>query len=90
MEDPFLTVPQIASELGVNEVTVRTWIRKGWLPAIRAGRTYRVRRSELDRWLSMRTARDDGAVPSPSLPTGPGDLESEPLLAQVRLPSNER
>ena len=32
MEDPFLTVPAIANELHVNEVTVRTWIRKGSLP----------------------------------------------------------
>ena len=87
MEDPFLTVPRIASELDVNEVTVRTWIRKGSLPAIRAGRTYRVRRSELDRWVSMRTSGGDREISTP--PIGPGDLETEPLLAQVRLPSDE-
>jgi putative molybdopterin biosynthesis protein len=88
MEDPFLTVPRIASELGVNEVTVRTWIRKGSLPAIRAGRTYRVRRSDLDRWVSMRT---DGGDREPSPPaTGPGDLETQELLVQVRLPRDER
>jgi excisionase family DNA binding protein len=88
MEDPFLTVPAIANELQVNEVTVRTWIRKGSLPAIRAGRTYRVRRSDLDRWVSMRTDGGDHEISPP--PTGPGDLETEPLLAQVRLPSDER
>lgn len=87
MEDPFLTVPAIANELHVNEVTVRTWIRKGSLPAIRAGRTYRVKRSELDRYVSMRTGGDDLEI---SPPSGPGDLEREPLLAQVRLPSDER
>jgi excisionase family DNA binding protein len=88
VEDPFLTVPAIASELHVNEVTVRTWIRKGMLPAIRAGRTYRVRRSELDRWVSMRTDGGDHEAPPP--PLAPGDLETEPLLAQVRLPNDER
>jgi excisionase family DNA binding protein len=84
MEDPFLTVPAIANELHVNEVTVRSWIRKGSLRAIRAGRTYRVRRSELDRYVSMRTDGGDDEVSPP--PIGPGDLETEPLLAQVRLP----
>jgi excisionase family DNA binding protein len=88
MEDPFLTVPAIANELHVNEVTVRTWIRNGSLPAIRAGRTYRVRRSALDRYVSMRTDGGEHAISPP--PIGPGDLETEPLLAQVRLPSDER
>jgi excisionase family DNA binding protein len=85
MEDPFVTVPQIASELGVNEVTVRTWIRGGRLPAIRAGRTYRVRRSDLERMTMVIV--DGDRQPEPS---GPVNLESEPLLAQVRLPGDER
>ena len=88
MEDPFLTVPAIANELHVHEVTVRTWIRNGSLRAIRAGRTYRVRRSELDRYVSMRTEGGDQEISPPQ--TGHGDLETEPLLAQVRLPSDER
>ena len=85
MEDPFVTVPQIAAELGVHDVTVRTWIRSGRLPAIRAGRTYRVRRSHLDHML--RVVVDGDSQPEP---TGPVNLESEPLLAQVRLPNDER
>jgi excisionase family DNA binding protein len=85
MEDPFVTVPQIATELGVNEVTVRTWIRSGRLPAIRAGRTYRVRRSDLERMTTVIV--HDPPQPEPS---GPRSLESEPLLAQVRLPGDER
>ena len=88
MEDPFLTVPAIADELHVHEVTVRTWIRNGSLRAIRAGRTYRVRRSELDRYVSMRTDAGDHEASPPSI--GSGDLETELLLAQVRLPSDER
>ena len=35
-EDPWLTVAEIADELRVNPATVRLWISKGMLPAMRA------------------------------------------------------
>ena len=86
MEDPFLTVPEIASELGVTEVSVRTWIREGRLRAIKAGRSYRVRRSDLDRM-----TRVNGAGVDQPQPSGPVSLESEQLTAQiVRPPDDER
>jgi excisionase family DNA binding protein len=76
----FLTVPVIASELGVTEVTVRTWIREGRLPAIKAGRAYRVRREDLDRMTSFNRASE---TPQRS---GPVSLEDEPLGSRVVLP----
>jgi excisionase family DNA binding protein len=50
-EDPWLTVPQVSDELKVHPATVRVWINSGRLAAVRAGRTWRVRRSEVDRAL---------------------------------------
>ena len=44
----FLTIAEAAQLVGVHEATVRTWIRRGELRGHRAGRHYRVRRSELD------------------------------------------
>ena len=80
-QEPFLTVAEIAHELRKTEVTVRTWIREGKLPAIRAGRSYRVRRSDLDR---MTRVGGDGEPPQPLAPVS---LESEsPLMARVVLP----
>ena len=84
MEDPFVTVPEIAGELGVTQVSVRTWIRQGRLRAIKAGRSYRVRRSDLDRM-----TRVNGGEHPPE-PSGPVSLESEPLIDQVLLPPDER
>ena len=81
-DDPFVTVQQISRELGVTEVSVRTWIRQGRLRAIKAGRSYRVRRSDLDRM-----TRVNGGEHQPS---GPVSLESEPLIDQVVLPPDER
>src|SRR5436305_10647454 len=48
-EDPWLTVPQVSEELKLHPATVRVWINTGRLAAVRAGRTWRVRRSEVDR-----------------------------------------
>jgi excisionase family DNA binding protein len=81
-DDPFVTVPQIARELGVTEVSVRTWIREGRLRAIKAGRSYRVRRSDLEKM-----TRFGGGEQWPE-PSGPVSLESEALLSQVVLPND--
>jgi len=80
-DDPFLTVPQIATEIGVTQISVREWIRSGRLRAIKAGRSYRVRRSDLDRMTAV-----NGGDQAPR-PSGPVSLESESsLMAQVRVP----
>jgi excisionase family DNA binding protein len=52
LKDPWLTVAEIASELRVSPATVRLWVSKGTLPAMRAGqRKLLIRRSDLDRML---------------------------------------
>jgi len=50
-DDPWLTVPQVSDELKLHPATVRAWVKSGRLAAVRAGRTWRVRRSEVDRAL---------------------------------------
>jgi excisionase family DNA binding protein len=52
VEDPWLTVAEIASELRVNPATVTLWVSKGTPPATRAGqRKLLIRRSDLDQML---------------------------------------
>ena len=76
-EDPWLTLAEIAEELRVNPATVRLWISRGRLKAMRAGqRKLLVRRSELDRMLTLADPsraepaqpRDPGSAPSGLLP----------------------
>jgi excisionase family DNA binding protein len=43
-----LTVDQASERLGVHESTVRRWVRKGELPAVRRGRTIRIDRADLE------------------------------------------
>ena len=76
-EDPWLTVPQVSEELKLHPATVRVWINNGRLAAVRAGRTWRVRRSEVDRALlsdaSPAYLRQEA---SPSASTGEPSAES--------------
>lgn len=52
-DDPWLTLAEIAEELRMSPATIRSWISKGTLRAMRAGqRKWLVRRSELDRMLA--------------------------------------
>jgi excisionase family DNA binding protein len=50
-EDPWLTVPQVSAQLRIHPATVRIWIKSGRLAAVRVGREWRVRQSEVDRAL---------------------------------------
>ena len=49
LEDPLLTVEDVAAALGLNQQTIRNYIDDGVLPAVRVGnRRVRIRRSALD------------------------------------------
>lgn len=54
-----LTAVQIASEMGVTPVTVRSWIRSGRLQGFRIGGRIYVWRSELERFLNAPAYPDD-------------------------------
>jgi excisionase family DNA binding protein len=48
-EEAFLTVAEVAEMLKLNQQTVRNWIDRGSLPAVRVGRRVRILRSDFDR-----------------------------------------
>ena len=56
----YLTVGEVAELLRLNQQTVRNWIDRGELPAVRVGeRRVRIRQSDLDEFLAAgATARD--------------------------------
>jgi excisionase family DNA binding protein len=53
----FLTVGEVAAILRVSTMTVYRLINAGQLPAVRIGRSFRVREGELDRYLDERHTR---------------------------------
>ena len=64
MQETYLTVAEIAEQLKMNPQTIRNWIDRGSLPAVRVGpRRVRVRQADLDEFLSKAaTPRADRAT----------------------------
>lgn len=52
-DEEFLTVAEIAEILKLNQQTVRNWIGRGELPAVRVGRRVRILRSDFDRLIQQ-------------------------------------
>ena len=53
-EDRLLTAGEVAGTMRVSTMTVYRMIKGGQLPAIRVGRGYRIRQSEVERYLEER------------------------------------
>jgi excisionase family DNA binding protein len=52
--DRLLTVGEVAATMRVSNMTVYRLIKSGELPAIRVGKNYRIRESDVDRYLDDR------------------------------------
>jgi excisionase family DNA binding protein len=50
----FMTVAEVAQLMRVSTMTVYRLIKSGELPAVRVGRSYRLRPSDVDRYLGDR------------------------------------
>jgi len=59
--DRLLTVAEVASTMRVSNMTVYRLIKSGELAALRVGKSYRIRESDVDRYLSARSVKVEGA-----------------------------
>ena len=59
--DRLLTVVEVAALMRVSNMTVYRLIKSGELPAVRVGKGYRIRGSELQRFLEERSVRVEEA-----------------------------
>ena len=53
----FVTVAEVADQLRVSNMTVYRLVQSGQLPAIRVGRSYRIREEDVDRYLAEQYTR---------------------------------
>lgn len=53
--EPLLTVGEVANLMRVSNMTVYRLIKAGQLSAIRVGKNYRIRRTDVDRYLTERS-----------------------------------
>ena len=56
-----LTVAEVAASMRVSTMTVYRLIKSGDLPAVRVGHNYRVRGSDVERYLSSRSVQVEGS-----------------------------
>jgi len=53
--EEYYTTDQVAKMLGIkNVITVRRWILKRWITAIKIGKEYRITKSDLGKFLEDR------------------------------------
>lgn len=50
-----MTIKEVADFLRISTISAYSWVRDGKLPAIRIGKEWRVRTSDLDEWLEVRS-----------------------------------
>ncbi|MDY6893549.1 MAG: helix-turn-helix domain-containing protein [Chloroflexota bacterium] len=50
METELLSVDDLTKILGISKVTAQRWCHDRRLPAAKIGKSYRVRRADLDKW----------------------------------------
>ena len=55
-----LTVSEVANAMRVSNMTVYRLIKNGELPAVRVGKNYRLRETDLERFLDERSVRTEG------------------------------
>jgi PTS system nitrogen regulatory IIA component len=53
-DDQLMSVKELAEYLNVNISTVYMWSQHGQIPAMKMGKMWRFRRSEIDAWLTER------------------------------------
>ena len=46
----FLSIQTVASELDLNEATIRKAVQRGDIPSIRVGHVYRIPREAIEAW----------------------------------------
>jgi excisionase family DNA binding protein len=59
--DRLLTVAEVAGTMRVSNMTVYRLIKNGDLPALRVGKNYRIRESDVEVYLSDRSVHVEGA-----------------------------
>lgn len=64
VDEPFLTTEEVLQYLQVNLRTVYRLIKAGRIPAVRVGRQWRFRKSDIDAWLESQAPRPPRPTPA--------------------------
>ena len=84
IDESFLTTEEVLDYLQVNLRTVYRLIKAGKIPAVRVGRQWRFRKSDIDAWLEGQRARAPRGAAAPAAAGG-----SKPGRARVLVVDDE-
>lgn len=59
--DRLLTVGEVAGTMRVSNMTIYRLIKSGQLAAVRVGKNYRIRESDVNRYLTERSVKVEGS-----------------------------
>lgn len=62
--DALLTAENVADLFMVSPMTIRSWAKNGVIPAMKIGRLWRFRRSDIETWMATRPV-ENGDPSSP-------------------------
>ena len=81
IDESFLTTEEVLEYLQVNLRTVYRLIKAGKIPAVRVGRQWRFRKSDIDAWLDSQRPRGHRAAPAARPATGTPTTRPRILVA---------
>lgn len=55
MDEKYYTIKEVAETLKVAYLTVYRWIKSGKLPSYKAGKQYRIKKNDLDTFISIKS-----------------------------------
>ena len=87
--DEVMTAEEVAAYLRVHLITVRRWCRQGELSAVKVGRSYRIRRADLDRWWAQHMEGGQSTPHDVSRQPKAGDRPRSPAQRRIRKGGSE-
>ena len=89
VDEAFLTTDEVLDYLHVNLRTVYRLIKAGKIPAVRVGRQWRFRKTDIDAWLVSQQAADASATSDSSSNDGGSPLQSNNSRPRVLVVDDE-
>lgn len=83
IDETFLTTEEVLEYLQVNLRTVYRLIKAGKIPAVRVGRQWRFRKSDIDAWLNSQQTRSVPAASAPAETASPARIPA-PAVQPIR------
>ncbi len=83
IDETFLTTDEVLAYLQVNLRTVYRLIKAGKIPAVRVGRQWRFRKTDIDAWLERERSHSIPPVRSSPMPTQPAKPDGRPRVLVV-------